>query len=77
MEEEQQWGLVQWLTSGASLDWFLLPEWGPKEGPLLEAPPAGCSDVGRKDDVGPFFGRISLIRTPPGGVRSFRKCLKR
>ena len=22
-EEEQQWGLVQWLTSGANLDWFL------------------------------------------------------
>ena len=21
-QEEQQWGLVQWLTSGASLDWF-------------------------------------------------------
>eukprot|EP00438_Fugacium_kawagutii_P028108 Skav224953 [mRNA] locus=scaffold1186:122876:133880:+ [translate_table: standard] len=75
--EEQQWGLVQWLTSGASLDWFsqlgavaalrsTLPEWGPKRGPLLDDPPAGCSDVGHKDDLGPFFGRISLIRTPPG-----------
>jgi len=65
-QEEQQWGLVQWLTSGANLDWFQLPEWGPKEGPLLDDPPAGCSDVGQRDDVGPFFGRISLIRTPPG-----------
>lgn len=46
-----------------------LPEWGPKEGPLLDDPPAGCSDVGQRDDVGPFFGRISLIRTPPGGDR--------
>eukprot|EP00435_Cladocopium_sp_Y103_P012901 s836_g3.t1 len=64
--EEQQWALVQWLTSGASLDWFLLPEWGPKRGPLLDDPPAGCSDVGEREDVGPFFGRISLIRTPPG-----------
>lgn len=65
-QEEQQWALVQWLTSGASLDWFLLPEWGPKRGPLLDDPPAGCSDVGEREDVGPFFGRISLIRTPPG-----------
>ena len=94
-QEEQQWALVQWLTSGANLDWFLLgteifeviffnqqptgptvtlfccfprlPEWGPKKGPLLEAPPAGCSDVGESHELGPFFGRISLIRTPPGG----------
>ena len=43
-----------------------LPEWGPKRGPLLDDPPAGCSDVGEREDVGPFFGRISLIRTPPG-----------
>ena len=51
-----------------------LPEWGPKEGPLLDDPPAGCSDVGQRDDVGPFFGRISLIRTPPGGDRfSYRR----
>eukprot|EP00439_Symbiodinium_sp_Y106_P014845 s4171_g2.t1 len=65
-QDEQQWGLVQWLTSGASLDWFSMPEWGPKAGSLLEEPPPGCSDVGTHVETGPFFGRISLIRTPPG-----------
>ncbi|CAE7544340.1 PORA, partial [Symbiodinium microadriaticum] len=65
-QDEQQWGLVQWLTSGASLGWFSMPEWGPKAGHLLEEPPPGCSDVGTHVETGPFFGRISLIRTPPG-----------
>lgn len=65
-QDEQQWGLVQWLTSGAELDWFKNPEWGPKPGALLERPPAGCSDVGTAEETGPFFGRISLIKSPPG-----------
>ncbi|CAJ1397993.1 unnamed protein product [Effrenium voratum] len=63
-QEEQQWSLVQWLTSGAHLEWFELC--GPKPGQLLETPPPGCSDVGTQDETGPFFGRISLIHTPPG-----------
>lgn len=65
-QEEQQGALVEWLMSGAELDWFLQPTWGPKPGSLLDAPPAGCSDVGTAKDEGPFFGRISLIRAPPG-----------
>jgi len=67
-QDEQQWGLVQWLTSGAELDWFLKPEWGPKPGALLDDPPQGCSDVGSAQETGPFFGRISLIKTPPGSA---------
>jgi len=65
-QEEQQWSLVEWLTSGADLDFFSLPQWGPKHGALLDSPPAGCSDVGTAQETGPFFGRISLIKTPPG-----------
>lgn len=65
-QDEQQWGLVQWLTSGAELEFFSKPEWGPQRGALLDHPPAGCSDVGTAQETGPFFGRISLIKTPPG-----------
>lgn len=65
-QDEQQWGLVQWLTSGAELDWFLRPEFGPQPGPLLDDPPPGCSDVGAAQDLGAFFGRASIIKTPPG-----------
>eukprot|EP00930_Biecheleria_cincta_P050075 TRINITY_DN35255_c0_g1_i1.p1 TRINITY_DN35255_c0_g1~~TRINITY_DN35255_c0_g1_i1.p1 ORF type:complete len:484 (+),score=45.08 TRINITY_DN35255_c0_g1_i1:326-1777(+) len=65
-QDEQQLALVQWLTEGAHLDWFRRPEVGPKPGPLLDSPPSGCSDVGTAHDRGPFFGRISLIKTPPG-----------
>lgn len=64
--DEQQYALVQWLTEGADLDWFRRPEVGPKPGPLLDSPPSGCSDVGAACDQGPFFGRISLIKTPHG-----------
>lgn len=64
-QDEQQWALVQWLTSGADLDWFEAPEWGPKPGELLDDPPPGCSDVGNAAETGPWFGRVSLIRTPP------------
>lgn len=64
-QDEQQWALVQWLTSGADLDFFRQHEWGPKPGQLLDTPPAGCSDVGTAAEVGPFFGRVSLIKTPP------------
>lgn len=65
-QDEQQWALVQWLTSGSDLDWFRRPDAQPKPGPLLDSPPAGCGDVGSASDQGPFFGRISLIKTPGG-----------
>mmetsp|Transcript_31080 Transcript_31080/g.92479 ORF Transcript_31080/g.92479 Transcript_31080/m.92479 type:complete len:489 (+) Transcript_31080:44-1510(+) len=65
-QDEQQWGLVQWLTSGADLDWFLSPEWGPKPGRLWDAPPTGCSGVGSPEERGPWLGRVMVTKTPPG-----------
>lgn len=65
-QEEQQWGLVQWLTSGADLDWFQSPEWGPKHGELWDEPPTGCTDVGNPQERGPWLGRVMVTKAPPG-----------
>jgi len=64
-QDEQQWGLVNWLNGGADLDFFLGPECAPKGGPLLDAPPTGCSDVGAAFERGPWLGRVMVTRTPP------------
>jgi len=65
-QDEQQGSLVQWLISGAKLDWFRKPEWGPKGGELLDEPPTGCTDVGTANDIGPWLGRVLVTKTPPG-----------
>lgn len=65
-QDEQQWSLVQWLTSGADLGWFLLPDAAPKPGPMLDSPPTGCSTVGNPRERGPWLGRVMVTKTPPG-----------
>mmetsp|Transcript_10038 Transcript_10038/g.22502 ORF Transcript_10038/g.22502 Transcript_10038/m.22502 type:complete len:300 (+) Transcript_10038:403-1302(+) len=65
-QDEQQWSLVQWLTSGADLDWFLSEDCAPKPGYLLDHPPQGCTDVGSAEDRGPWLGRVMVTKTPPG-----------
>lgn len=68
-EEEQQWRWVEWVTLGAELDWFRDPaNGGPVLGHLLDAPPVGCANVGTTGERGPWFGRASLTRTPPGAA---------
>lgn len=64
-QDEQQWCLVEWLNTGAHLDFFLKPEMGPKPGRLLDAPPTGCSDVGVSQETGPWLGRVMVTKTPP------------
>mmetsp|Transcript_13855 Transcript_13855/g.43378 ORF Transcript_13855/g.43378 Transcript_13855/m.43378 type:complete len:430 (-) Transcript_13855:131-1420(-) len=65
-EDEQQGNWIQWVTSGASLDWFRAPENRPVPGELLNSPPPGCSDVGSAQEHGPWLGRAMVTRTPPG-----------
>lgn len=64
-QDEQQWGLVQWITSGAELDFFRGSDCDPKPGKLLTEPPTGCSDVGSADERGPWLGRVMVTKTPP------------
>eukprot|EP00929_Paragymnodinium_shiwhaense_P062911 TRINITY_DN31439_c0_g1_i2.p1 TRINITY_DN31439_c0_g1~~TRINITY_DN31439_c0_g1_i2.p1 ORF type:complete len:436 (+),score=68.50 TRINITY_DN31439_c0_g1_i2:64-1308(+) len=64
-QDEQQWGMVQWITSGAHLDFYKQAEWGPKPGRLWDSPPTGCSDVGSAQEHGPWLGRVMVTKTPP------------
>lgn len=59
-EDEQQWAWIQWVTEGASLDWFR----GSRPGTSVDNRP-GVSRVGKPGACGPWLGQVTLIRAPP------------
>jgi len=65
-QDEQQGGMVQWLMSGADMDWFRTEEAQPKPGRLWDVPAQGCSNVGSTDKTGPWLGRVMVTKTPGG-----------